>query len=210
MEKTYFEDQVFSNITQKDRALEHLQFVDCQFKDCVLEECKIVGCMFVGCMFVGCEFVGCSVISPIVRYSEMKNSAFIGCNLIGVHWNQLLSQGRLAEPLYQLQDCVLKYNSFVGMNLKKMDFSHNVMLQSSVDECNLWESKWVGCDLEGTRFERCDLRRADFREAGGYVIDVISNRLDDAQFSFPQVMGLLQSLPIKIGGNGPSEYRNRG
>ena len=66
------------------------------------------------------------------------------------------------------------------------------------EECDLQESNFRNCRLEATQFFRCDVRKADFREAKGYVIDIPSNKLRQAKFSFPEVVSLLDSLEIKI------------
>lgn len=73
------------------------------------------------------------------------------------------------------------------------------MIQESIfEECDLQESNFRNCRLEATQFFRCDVRKADFREAKGYVIDIPSNKLRQAKFSFPEVVSLLDSLEIKI------------
>lgn len=40
--------------------------------------------------------------------------------------------------------------------------------------------------------------KCDFRESTGYEIDINTNMLKDAKFSFPEVVSLLDSLEIKI------------
>ena len=41
-------------------------------------------------------------------------------------------------------------------------------------------------------------RLGNFRGAQGYAVDLETNRLSKARFSFPEVVGLLSSLDIKI------------
>lgn len=52
--------------------------------------------------------------------------------------------------------------------------------------------------FDKTQFRGCDLRKADFRGAIGYVIDIQQNKLRDAKFSFPEVVCLLEGMGIRI------------
>ena len=44
----------------------------------------------------------------------------------------------------------------------------------------------------------CDLRKADFRDATGYKVDILGSRLKDAKFSLPEAVNLLADLKIKL------------
>ena len=44
----------------------------------------------------------------------------------------------------------------------------------------------------------CDLRKADFRDAAGYKVDILGSRLKDAKFSLPEAVNLLADLKIKL------------
>ena len=60
------------------------------------------------------------------------------------------------------------------------------------------ESSFSECKLDKTQVSDCDIRNADFRGAVGYQIDIVTNRLKGARFSFPEVVSLLNGLGIKI------------
>ena len=66
------------------------------------------------------------------------------------------------------------------------------------DGCQLAEAKFKNCRLSGTQFTGCNLQKADFRGAAGYSIDLATNRLKAARFSFPEVVRLLDGLGIQI------------
>ena len=182
-------DRKFQNITK-----ERLKFTDCVFENCTFEDCKITGCSF-----VNCRFYKCSIISLTSKNSELKSAVFQNCNLIGIHcWNKLLPAGSYARSIDKVKDCCMKYNSFVEMPFRKFDFSGNIIQESIFEECDLQESNFRGCRLESTQFFKCDIPRADFRDARGYVIDIPSNKLRQAKFSFPEAVSLLNSLEIKV------------
>ena len=55
-----------------------------------------------------------------------------------------------------------------------------------------------GVELHETEFYQCDLRKADFRDAAGYKVDILGSRLKDAKFSLPEAVNLLADLRIKL------------
>jgi fluoroquinolone resistance protein len=193
MDEKYYENQRFENIKMSEETLEGYEFYDCEFINCTLEECTLEKCHF-----MGCKFHGCTIISLQAEYTQMKNGEFIGCNLVGIHWTEVLPVGKIADPIHKLTDCLLKYNTFINMNFMKFNFSGNIIQDSAFDECNLNESDFKGCKLNTTQFSKCDMRKADFREAAGYLIDISSNKMRGAKFSFPEVLSLLNELGIEV------------
>ena len=82
--------------------------------------------------------------------------------------------------------------------IKDKKYQDVTMEQYIFTDCTFENCSFEDCRLEATQFFRWDIRKADFREAKGYVIDIPSNKLKQAKFSFPEVTSLLTSLEIKI------------
>lgn len=193
MRETYFEGEIIKDKKIREEKLENYEFIDCEFKNCDFENCKILGCSF-----VNCSFNKCNIISLISQYSDIKDATFTNCNIIGIQWRDFKASGRYSHTIYKLKDCYLKYNSFLGMNFKKFDFSSNVIQESVFEECDLVESSFKDCTLDATQIYKCNISKADFRGARGYAIDITSNKMKEARFSYPEVVSLLDSLGIKI------------
>ena len=193
MEKRYIEGRIFAEKNFQQTVIENYEFADCDFENCKFEECKIIGCIF-----KSCRFDNCTVITLNSQHSEVKNVSLKNCNLIGVHWEELLPSGRYAYAMERMEKCYLKYNSFVDMSFVKFDFSGNFIQESRFENCNLAESSFRNCRLERTQFDGCDIRNADFRESCGYLIDITSNKIKNAKFSYPEVVRLLDALDIQI------------
>lgn len=193
MQETYYEEQLIKDKKLQNITMEHCKFTDCTFENCLFEDCKIINCVF-----VNCNFYNCNLISLASKHSEVKNAVFKKCNLIGVHWYELLPAGKYAHSITTLKDCYLKYNTFSEMTFRKFDFTSNIIQESMFEECDLQESNFQDCRLEATEIYKCDIRKADFRGAAGYVIDISSNKMKQAKFSYPEVISLLNSLEIKI------------
>lgn len=193
MKSEYFEELKFKEEKLIQEIIEDCEFVDCDFENCTFEECSVVRCKF-----TDCRFFNCNIISLRSKDSEIKRLEFTKCNLIGVHWHNLLASDSISGPVELLKNCYLKYNSFVKINFRKFDFSGNAIQESVFEECNLMDSSFSECKLEKTQVTDCDIRNADFRGAMGYQIDIATNRLKGARFSFPEVVSLLNGLGIKI------------
>ena len=84
---------------------------------------------------------------------------------------------------------------------KKFDnfkFASSQFQECFFEECSLKGCNFKDINFASTQFNRCNLSKADFRGAYGYNIDINSNILKKAKFSFPEVTSLLSSLDIII------------
>lgn len=188
----YHENKAFEHINMVEDMITDVEFVDCCFESCTFENCSIDGCRF-----TDCQFVNCRITNVKAEDTTMMECGFIHCSLIGISWSTLFGGGYIM-PINRLEDCQLKYNNFVEMNFAKFDFSNNTMIECMFADCNLSASKFLKCDLSRTEFFKCNLNKADFREAAGYAIDLSTNQLKGARFSFPEVVNLLNGLGIII------------
>lgn len=193
MKDQYYEYKKIEFQKFAEELFDGCEFLECEFENCTFEECTVQNCRF-----TDCKFYHCTIISLSAKHTEVKRAEFDKCNLIGVHWNELLPAGRICEPIHKLKNCCFKYSSFVDMNFKRFDFSGNSILESAFETCDLTESSFQDCRLNATQFIKNDLRGANFRGAAGYQIDIITNKISDAKFSFPEAINLLNGLGIMI------------
>lgn len=193
MEERYYEDETFGQLKLDGQVLAGYEFVDCTFENCAIDNCTLHRCKFSGCVFQSCSAANIKTES-----SQMKFAEFVNCNFVGINWSTLRPDGRFAAPISKIQNCRLKYNTFTGIAFRKFNFSGSSIVESMFGECELAESSFAACKLERTEFFRCDLRKADFRGATGYQIDIMSNQMKGAKFSYVEAINLLNSLDIKI------------
>ena len=192
-EMKYFEEEIFEGKSISGDLLENLHFSACRFIDCRFEQVTLLNCHF-----SNCDFKNCHIISPRCLQSTLEAGFFRDCNLIGLDWWSLRSKNLLAQPFVKIQNSYLKYNTFVNLNLKKFDFRESQIEESSFEDCQLTEALFSSCSLNGTTYLDCDLRKANFKEAKGYLIDVTRNLIKEAQFSYPEALTLLDSLGIIV------------
>ena len=53
-----------------------------------------------------------------------------------------------------------------------------------------------GCQLKNRRFEKNNLAFTDFRDDSDYMVDVQTNKVKNARFSYPEAVNLLTGLGI--------------
>lgn len=189
-----FENETFENLTFTYEKFEDCRFSDCTFKDCLFEEAELSQCIFSDCTFINCTVTKLKAS----LHSELKQCRFIGCRLTSINWSEVMPSEGFSDPIEALQDCCLKYNTFTEINFRKFDFSGNEITESIFAECMLSESRFKDCRLDRTEFYRCDMQKADFRKASGYQVDIISCKMKNAVFSFPEAVELLGSIGVKV------------
>jgi len=189
----YIENKVIENQQFTGEIIENTEYQDCVFTKCQFTDVKMINCNFHNCEFHSCEW-------KLVKFEfcRMQNSSFYDCMLMGINWDELQGRGNKAFPVDSMDNCVLRYNNFVQVNLTKFDFSTSSFHDCLFLECNLTKASFKSAMFKETSFSGCNLSEADFREAHKYSIDLQKNMLKGARFSFPEVVSLLDSLDIII------------
>ena len=85
MEASYFEGEVFENLSFVEESWQGLRFVDCQFQGCSFERCRLSHCSFSECWFSGCK-----ILEPVCDQSEVRFLELDHCELTNVNWSLLL------------------------------------------------------------------------------------------------------------------------
>ena len=135
------------------------------------------------------------------RFADLSftEETFEDCRLQEIEWAPLMSSGAFPDPIHTLKGCSLKYNTFTEMNFNRFNFSDgNEIVGSMFAKCEMQLANFKGVELHETEFYQCDLRKADFRDAAGYKVDILGSRLKDAKFSLSEAVNLLADLKIKL------------
>ena len=188
----YEQGQVFSG-DEANGLLEGVEFNDCTFRNCRWNGVRIKNCSFLGCTFVGCAMSG-----VVFSFCQMRDAWLENCSFRNIAWGGLQGKSALAQPFTSARDCMFQYNEFTGMALAGFDFSSNSFSECTFDDCKLGGTSFRGVRLGRTQFSRCELSKADFRDAESYAIDLSTNTMKGARFSFPDVVALLDSTGINI------------
>ena len=164
-----YEGETFENRSFAEADLSEIKFIDCVFVSCNLSMASLTGTSFRDVKFEGCKMLG-------LRLD--------GCNDFGF--------------AVSFEDCVLDHSSFFERNLKKTHFKNTRLHGVDFTNADLTSAVLEGCDLKDARFDGTNLEKADFRTSTAYSIDPEINRIRNARFSIPAVIGLLDRLEIII------------
>lgn len=171
---------------------------NCEFENCTFIGCNFTAVTFRNCAFSNCQFEKCAFRTIKFQFSTMQGSIFSECLLMGINWGELQSKGNRLFPIEKLERCTLKFNNFIHVNMIRFDFSNMTIQDSYFHDCRLSHASFRNDDMNRTNFSGCNLNCSDFRGARGYNIDLQSNTLKQARFSFPDVVDLLNTLDIVI------------
>ena len=148
---------------------------------------------FEDCMFDHCNFSG-----VVFSFTTMKDAWLLNSAFRSMTWGGLQGKSGAFQPFGKIKNCAFRYNDFSGMALNGFDWTGAELQQCTFDDTRLAGASFYGVRLGGTRFTRCDLQKADLRTAEEYAIDLETNKLKGARFSFPDVVRLLDGTGIVI------------
>lgn len=186
-------NQKFNNLILENSRLESIEFENCHFK-----QCKLTGVVFSKVKFTDCDFEACDLSLAKFPGCKLSEVSFKNSKLAGINWTELSwPLVKLTSPVYFYASNV-SHSSFFGLELNDLIMedckAHNVDFR----EAHLNHASLMGTDLQSSLFMHTHLKHADFTNAINYSIDIHFNTLTHASFSFPDVVGLLNSLNIKI------------
>lgn len=188
-----FDNQRIEDLICEEEYVESLRYIECTFYNCQFLDTKMKNCNFDNCKFINCTFRNLQF--EVCRF---LNCAFTECNLIGINWAEIQGRSAIFFPAKFMKECVIKYNNFMDMQLISFDFSGSTIHDTYFQECDLTKANFKNVNFSNSLFQNCDLKEADFREAHNYSIDISSNNIKRAKFSYPDVVNLLSTLDIKI------------
>jgi fluoroquinolone resistance protein len=185
----YFSNKEFVSIDYSKIKFVIGEYDNCKFIDCKFSNSFLSESIFINCEFINVEFVKCNISAVVFR-----DTNFIKCNLSGIQFdtcNQLLLS-------FTFNKCKLNMASYYGMKLHRMEFNDCEMIEVDFGNADLTSSTFKNCNLNKAIFENTNLSKSDFRSAINYAIDPEQNKITQAKFSLPEVVGLLSNYNIII------------
>jgi uncharacterized protein YjbI with pentapeptide repeats len=183
------ENELFENsdCTKKNSLSD--EYEECVFKNCNFYETDLSSIVFRECVFENCDFS-----LAVFNNTTLNDVKFTNCKLTGVHFDKcndfLLS--------VEFAHCLLNLSSFYKLPLPKTKFTHCNLHAADFTETDLTGSVFDDCDLRQAKFQNTHLEKVDFSSALNYSINPEANRIKNAVFSMPGVLGLLDRYDIKI------------
>jgi fluoroquinolone resistance protein len=94
--------------------------------------------------------------------------------------------------------CLIESCNFSHLTLKKTSFNECIIRRSGFLSADLTEADFRKADLSFSIFHHTILLSANFTEAINYSINPLTNKLNKAKFSEPEVYTMLKFLDIVI------------
>lgn len=171
--ETYIEKNIIQSYFENYKFIE-VNFIDCIFEDIIFENSTINLTKFNGCKFDNVKFKNCEIIG--VNFSEL--SKFI--------------------LDFSLEGTLIKYCTFIKLDLKKLKFIRNIIEETSFEECNMKEIIMENNKFKEVYFKNCDMRKGNFKDCSNLQVNPLNNNLKNAIFSLDSGILILKELGIKI------------
>lgn len=144
--------------------------------------------------FTDCRFEFCDLSMATLTNTVFARVHFLGCKMLG------LDYARCNKYMFTVsyETSILDYSLFNEINLRKTTFTKCKMQDVHFAGVDMQQAVFDECDLSNAVFERCNLSDSDFRTSHNYAINPSENKVKDARFSYPGVLGLLRHLDIEV------------
>ncbi len=192
----YFNEQTFgaewqtqTSTAERMGSLSAGEYDTCQFENLDLSNQNLSGLQ----VFDG-VFLRCNLSMVEIEGMVLRNVVFRECKLLGVRFDYCNSLGMSVS----FENCQMNHSSFYQMELPKTHFKGCEMREVDFVQADFCGSLFENCNLAGAIFNQTILEKADFRSSINYQIHPIENRIRKAKFSYPGVLGLLDSFDIRI------------
>lgn len=187
--QSYFADQTFKDLDYSEKMMNKAEYECCVFTNCNFSNTKMFELRF-----RETEFIDCNFSNAKLSQTSFQDTFFQNCKMLGLKFDEC-NQFNFAATF---KNCQLNYSSFYQMNLNRTNFKKCKLVGADFIEANLKNIKINHCDLLDARFENTNLEKADLRDSINYSINPEINRVKEAIFSFPDVLGLLDSFEVNI------------
>ncbi len=164
------------------------------YEDCLFRNCQYIDVTFQETIFRDCTFQDCVWGLVKLNHTRMQGVQFLDSKVMGTAFSDI----HPISPSISFVNTKVEMCNFESLDLKEFQMKGCKVKDSIFWSCTLKNADFSDSELEGVQFEKCNLSKADFRGATRYQFDPWDNQIKGAQFSQPDVMGLLKDLQIVI------------
>jgi fluoroquinolone resistance protein len=161
----------------------------CRFIGLDFTAVKVSQSKFLDCTFEECNLSNCSLVDTV-----LNGVSFYNCKLLGLHFEYANAFGFSC----QFDNCLLKHASFYQMNLQNSSLINCQLEGADFTEIKAHGTSFEGSQLLGAIFEKCDLRKANFKGTQHLTLDPTLNTLKEAKIPIHQLPGLLAKYGLVI------------
>ncbi|WP_306643266.1 pentapeptide repeat-containing protein [Sanyastnella coralliicola] len=186
---SYTYEEEFKKADFTSTLLAKREYEACTFQNCRFNEADISEMKFIECTFIECDLSNAKVAKSLFQEVE-----FSACKLVGIQWEHCNDFGFSI----QFNNSQLDLATFYQMKLNRCSFVNCQMEGVDLAETSLEGARLSHCKLTNAIFDQTNLQRTDLRGSSGFNIDPEHNKIKGAQFSYPEVLTLLDKYGLKI------------
>ncbi len=184
---SYHENKVFTDLKILD--ISEYSFSSCVFTSCLFSETDLTDVTFEDCILKDCQLSLCKLYGTVFNNVQFRSSRLTGMNF--TESSDFCFTPDFSSSL--LDNCVFYNNTlnnlhFTDTTLRNTDFSNTLMKNTVFEDVRFQKCTFLGCNME----------KADFRSARGYMIDPSANKLKGSRFSLPEAASFLKYLGISV------------
>ena len=186
--------KAFDQLNIKADDILKIDFAHSEFFECRFEHCTFISTDFRDAHFNDCTFENCSILLTNIGDCRFQSVHFTGSKISGLDFttaNDFLMQ-------LSFENCKIEGCGFSGLQLSQTQFSSCEINQCDFFGANLEESDFSFSRFDHTIFQQTDLRKANFKNAEGYEINPLENKLRGATFSLPEASSMFKHIGIII------------
>ena len=139
----------------------------------------------------------------IIKDKKFRNVTKESCKFVDCSFENCLFEE------CRILNCIFLNCRFENCTVIRLEANYSEIKNGDFQRCHLIGVHWETLFPTGKyarpieSLKNCCLKYntfadADFRNSSGYMIDIASNKLKQARFSYPEVVRLLNSLEIQI------------
>jgi fluoroquinolone resistance protein len=183
------ETKIYSKVNFSDKELRGKNFSNCLFENCDFSKADLSGSQIEGCQFSRCNLS----LNPLEK-TRFHGVTFFESKLVGL---QFFKCDKFLLSLI-FKNCLIESCNFSYLNLKRAVFTQCVIRRSDFLNADLTDADFKKADLNFSTFHHTNLSGANFTEAVNYSINPLTNKINKAIFSEPEVYSFLNFLDIII------------
>ena len=190
----YYVGKIYRRLILQGQPVVDAEFSECRFTGCDFSESQ-----FLNCRFSECAFEDCTMNLIVVSGTSFSRTDFRQCNLMGVNWADADSSPLRSQfASITFIECSLRYNTFIGLDLRKLTMTDCNATEASFAEANLTSASLRRTDFSDAVFLHTNLTRADLTGARNYALSMHDNTTTSARFSMPEAIRLLHHSDIVL------------
>lgn len=168
---------ILKDITSPAKEYKDTRFLNVAFS--TFQDITFENCIFEKCNFSNADF----------SRTDIRESEFIQTKLVGVKF----SKENFAFSA-NFTSCDLQYSDFIDLNLSEIQITKSNCKEMRIFKCSLKDAVFAENDFLSAVIQECNLTNCEFKGCENLVIDPERNKIKNTKVSMENGLDILNSL----------------